>query len=281
MASSVDLENVLNFRDVGQTVNDFLGTRRIREGLFYRAARPDDATLSDRQVIRDGMGVKTIIDLRTKRKEQSSIPALVESNKALAEPLQISGLDYRQVKITGRAFELFLLSQLSWWDFFRVVFLFVCGYRTKAINILGQQVMIPRGLVGLGLDTLDQSTREIREALSLYTDQAALPSLVHCTQGKDRTGLICALVLMILDVPISAIEYDYALTDEALISEREQRLIEIREIGLTDEWLHTADDMIVGIQKHLEDKYGGLNAYLDGIGFGADDRAKIRDLLLY
>ncbi|KAI1025370.1 hypothetical protein LB504_012598 [Fusarium proliferatum] len=237
------------------------------------------------------MGVKTIIDLRTKtehlnqakrRKEQSSIPALVESNKALAEPLRISGLDYRQVKITGRAFELFLLSQLSWWDFFRVVFLFVCGYRTKAINILGQQVMIPRGLVGLGLDTLDQSTREICEALSLYTDQAALPSLVHCTQGKDRTGsLICALVLMILDVPISAIEYDYALSDEALISEREQRLIEIREIGLTDEWLHTADDMIIGIQKHLEDKYGGLNAYLDGIGFGADDRAKIRDLLLY
>ncbi|KAF5606899.1 tyrosine serine phosphatase [Fusarium subglutinans] len=290
MTSPVGLENVLNFRDVGKTVNDFLGKRRIREGLFYRAARPDDATLSDRQVIRDDIGVKTIIDLRTKtehlnqakrRKEQSSIPALVQSNKALAEPLQISGLDYRQVKVTGRAFELFLLSQLSWWDFFRVVFLFVCGYRTKAINILGQQVMIPRGLVGLGLDTLDQSTGEIREALSLYTDQAALPSLVHCTQGKDRTGLICALVLMILDVPISAIEYDYALSDEALISEREQRLIEIREIGLTDEWLHTADDMIVGIQKHLDDKYGGLNAYLDGIGFGADDRAKIRVLLLY
>jgi hypothetical protein len=69
-----------------------------------------------------------------------------------------------------------------------VVFLFVCGYRTEAINILGQQVMIPRGLVGLGLDTIDQSTREIREALSLYANQAALPSIVHCTQGKDRTG---------------------------------------------------------------------------------------------
>jgi hypothetical protein len=86
---------------------------------------------------------------------------------------------------------------------------------------------------------------------------------------------------MILDVPISAIEYDYGLSDEALIPEREQRLIEIREIGLTDEWLHTADDMIVGLQKHLDSKYGGLNAYLDGIGFGAGDRAKLRDALLY
>lgn len=70
----------------------------------------------------------------------------------------------------------------------RVVFLFLCGYRTQAINIIGEKVMIPRGLVGLGLDTLDQSTKEIHEALSLYADPSALPSIVHCTQGKDRTG---------------------------------------------------------------------------------------------
>ena len=94
-------------------------------------------------------------------------------------------------------------------------------------------------------------------------------------------GLICALVLMILDVPISAIEHDYSLSDEALVPEREQRLIEIREIGLADEWLYTADDMIIGLQKHLESKYGGLNAYLDGIGFGAAERAKLREALLY
>ncbi|KAJ4020923.1 hypothetical protein NW766_002418 [Fusarium irregulare] len=251
MTSHVGLQNVLNFRDVGKTVNDFLGTRTEH------------------------------LNQAKRRKEQSSIPALVQSNEALAEPLQISGLNYREVKITGRPFELFLLSQLSWWDFFRVVFLFVCGYRTEAINIIGEKVMIPRGLVGLGLDTLDQSTREIHEALSLYADQSALPSIVHCTQGKDRTGLICALVLMILDVPISAIEHDYSLSDEALVPEREQRLIEIREIGLTDEWLYTADDMIIGLQKHLESKYGGLNAYLDGIGFGAAERAKLREALLY
>ncbi|KAM0345136.1 hypothetical protein ACHAPU_006771 [Fusarium lateritium] len=251
MTSSVDFENVLNFRDVGHTVNVFLGSRTEH------------------------------LNQAKRRKEQSSIPALVKSNEALAEPLQISGLDYREVKITGRPFEKFLLSQLSWWDFFRVVGNFVSGYRNEAISIIGEKVMIPRGLVGLGLDTLDQSTKEIHEALSLYANPSALPSMVHCTQGKDRTGLICALVLMILDVPVPAIEHDYALSDGALVSEQEQRLIEIREIGLTDEWLHTADDMIVGLKQHLDEKYGGLDAYLDGIGFGADDRTKLRDALLY
>ncbi|KAM5377456.1 hypothetical protein ACJZ2D_004995 [Fusarium nematophilum] len=286
MSSSVGLENVLNFRDVGKTVNDFLGVRRVREGIFYRSARLDDATPLDRKLIRDGLGIKTVIDLRTKtehltqarkRQEQSHIPALVKSNAAWAEPLHIPGLDYREIRITGRPLELFLLSQLSC----RFLFLFLFGYRMEAISILGQQVMLPRGLVGLGLDTIDQSTKEIRETLALYTTPSSIPCVVHCTQGKDRTGLVCALVLMILDVPISAIEHDYGLSDDALIPEREERLVEIRQIGLTDDWADTAADMIVRIKQHLDDRYGGLDAYLDSIGFGAGDRARVREALLY
>jgi hypothetical protein len=70
----------------------------------------------------------------------------------------------------------------------KLIVLFVLGYRMKAINIIGREVMLQRGLIGLGLDTLDQSGPEIREALSLYANPQSLPILVHCTQGKDRTG---------------------------------------------------------------------------------------------
>lgn len=41
-------------------------------------------------------------------------PALLRSNDALAEPLKIPGLQYREVRITGRAFERHLLRQLTW-----------------------------------------------------------------------------------------------------------------------------------------------------------------------
>lgn len=54
---------------------------------------------------------------------------------------------------------------------------------------MSREVMLPRGLVGLGLDTLDQSQDEVRQALLLYTTPQAMPSIVHCTQGKDRTGM--------------------------------------------------------------------------------------------
>lgn len=105
--------------------------------------------------------------------------------------------------------------------------------------------------------------------------------MVHCTQGKDRTGLIITLVLLILDVPLEAIEHDYLLTNGALESEREERLVEMREIGLTDDWFDTAPDMIARIAQHLDDVYGGVVEYLDKIGFDRDDRQRLRELLLY
>ncbi|KAJ0381632.1 hypothetical protein COL26b_000310 [Colletotrichum chrysophilum] len=293
--------SVLNFRDVGSTVNSYLGRKLIREGLVFRSARPDDASLEDRKRLRDDLGIKAVIDLRTKtehvrqakkRQADLQIPALLQSNAALAEPIQISGLKYHEIRVTGGNFERFLISQVSWGGFFRLIFLFIFGYRNEGISILSCEVMLPRGLVGLGLDTLDQSGPEVAkqrctpisdeqpQALKVFLDPAGSPTLVHCTQGKDRTGLIVTLVLLILNVPLEAIEHDYSLTQGALESEREERLIEIREIGLTDEWFDTAPDMIARIAQHLESVYGGVDNYLDKIGFDQDDRQRLRERLL-
>lgn len=76
----------------------------------------------------------------------------------------------------------------------KFLFLYLTGFRMQAISILGREVMEPRGLLGLGLDTLDQSGDQMREALALYTSQATLPSVVHCTHGKDRTGKFSAFL---------------------------------------------------------------------------------------
>ncbi|KAF4507631.1 hypothetical protein G6O67_004110 [Ophiocordyceps sinensis] len=93
--------------------------------------------------------------------------------------------------------------------------------------------------------------------------------------------LVCALILLILDVPVSAIEHDYFLTDAALVADRAERLVEVRNNGFSDEWVGTAENMITGTEWHLATKYGGLEAYLDHIGFGGYERAKLRQVLLY
>ncbi|KAI1075216.1 tyrosine/serine protein phosphatase [Whalleya microplaca] len=281
---ALTFDNILNFRDVGETVNAYIGRKIIREGVFYRSARPDDASPSDRQKLKDELGIRTVIDLRTKtehlkraEKRQADLkaPLLLQSNEALAEPSQIPGLRYLEVKVTGKRFERFLLSQMSWWGYFKLLFLFLFGYRMQGIGLLMREVLLPRGLVGLGLITMDESGAEIAEALRAFIEPASLPILVHCTQGKDRTGLIVALVLMLLDVPIGAISHDYLLSQKGLEPEREARLEEIKEIGLTPEWGDAATDFVTRIQEHVTTKYGGIDGYLDNIGFGSSEREKL------
>ncbi|KAI9158775.1 Tyrosine-protein phosphatase [Paramyrothecium foliicola] len=277
---TTQLEGILNFRDIGKSVNGFLGQRRVREGLLYRSARPDDATARDKNAIRNELCIKSIIDLRTKTehlKQEDRHRAQVKAGTATG-PLRIDGVQYHDIKVTGSPRSKLLTAHP---ESRKLIALFVFGYRLQAIKIIGQEVMCQRGLIGLGLDTLDQSGPEIRQALMLYASPQSLPALVHCTQGKDRTGLIAALVLMILDVPIPAIEHDYALTDAALVSDRAERIVEIREIGLTDEWADTDKNMIAAVVEHLDVKYGGLDGYLNDIGFDATARSNVRNTLLY
>ncbi|KAK7749378.1 hypothetical protein SLS62_008121 [Diatrype stigma] len=302
---ALEFDNIINFRDVGKTVNDFLGGRRIvKEGVLYRSARPDDGTPRDRERLRDELGIKTVIDLRTKteharqaekRQADMRVPALLQSNAALAEPMQIPGLRYLECKITGGRFETFLLGQLSWLSFFQVIILYVLGYRMQAVSIVSRDVMVPRGLVGMGLDTVDQSGGEIAEALRTLTEPASLPLLVHCTQGKDRTGLIVIIVLMALAGNINnngnddksnallteeAINHDYLLSRHGFVGpERDARLAEIREMGLTPEWLGCPEDLVSRLHRHVASRYGGINGYLDGIGFGADERRRLVEAL--
>ena len=57
-----------------------------------------------------------------KRKAALRVPALLQSNAALAEPVQIPGMKYHEIKLTGKAFENFLVSQLSWYSFLSVIY---------------------------------------------------------------------------------------------------------------------------------------------------------------
>ncbi|PSR79189.1 tyrosine/serine protein phosphatase-like protein [Coniella lustricola] len=296
---------ILNFRDVGATINANVKSTAnatsisttspplLKEGILFRSARPDEATLADRDRLRNHYDIRTIMDLRSKtehsqaaekRAALQSQPDVVAKNPALSEPARIPGITYRDVKITGPGFEKRMLSQLSWSSFFKLISLYSIGHRTSAIAILGREVMTPRGLSGLAKDTLDASGPEIaiglRSLLPSSSTSTPTPILVHCTQGKDRTGLMITLLLLICRVPATAIEQDYELTDEKLAEERGQRLDEIREMGLSEEFGRTAPGFVQGVTAHLEEKYGGLDGYLNGIGFCEGEREALRRAML-
>lgn len=66
------------------------------------------------------------MDLRTltehsnaakKHEADLKVPALLQSNDALAEPVKIPGMNYLEVNVNGKGFERTLLWQLSAWHF--------------------------------------------------------------------------------------------------------------------------------------------------------------------
>jgi len=216
---------------------------------------------------------------RKKREAELKVPALVQSNGALAEPFQIPGLDYLEININGKGFERTLVWRLSFLSIIKLFVLMLFGYRAQAINILGREVMQPRGLIGLGFDTLDYCGLEIATALREFSSSSRFPIVVHCTQGKDRTGLVVSLLLLLLDVPVDAVTYDYCLSGPALLPERESRLREIKEIGMSEEFAETPKDWIPRMHEYLEQKYGGIVGYLDSIGVDEKTRAAIVGIL--
>ncbi|KAG9241859.1 tyrosine/serine protein phosphatase-like protein [Calycina marina] len=281
-------DNILNFRDVGKTINGFLGTKHVVEGRIYRSARPDDATMSDRRKLKEEYNINTIMDLRTvtehanqakKRASDLQVPALVQSNDALAKPVQIPGMNYIEVNVNGKGFERTLMWQLSYWNITKLVSLMAIGRRMKAINVLGKNVMQPRGLIGLGYDSLDACGPEIAEALRAFCHTQNFGILVHCTQGKDRTGLIIAIILFLLEVPIEAMTKDYVMSEGELLPECESRLVEIRSIGLSDDFAGCPKDWIIRIDEYLREKYGSAKSYCTKIGFTEKEQAELIALL--
>ncbi|KAI0503318.1 hypothetical protein F5B22DRAFT_558419 [Xylaria bambusicola] len=91
--------------------------------------------------------------------------------------------------------------------------------------------------------------------------------------------MIIALTLLILRVPTDAITHDYLLSQAGLKPEREERVAEMRHIGLSPEWGDCPPELIQRVSEHLDVRYGGVDGYLDSIGFGAEDRARLVEVL--
>ncbi|QGA19492.1 hypothetical protein EYB26_007181 [Talaromyces marneffei] len=291
-------DNILNFRDVGRSVNEFAGNKILKEGVLFRSARLDDASERDKHRLIDDINLLTVIDLRSHtehvlatRRRQISLSLTPSEEPSFPETadrphlLDLPGVKRHFISLTGRAFERLLLWRLDWYNFIKVIGLLTSGYRKEAIRVIATNVMKPRGLIGLGQDTLDSAGSEIRDVFNVLTSDDAYPVLIHCTQGKDRTGLIIMLLLLLVqetapDVPLTAIAADYSKSETELRPELESLMKEITDIGLDEEYAKTPPGFTEALKEHLDTKYGGAKAYLLSIGCEEANIEKIRRRLL-
>ena len=279
------LKTILNFRDVGKTINTLLPSHLLNQGLLYRSARPDEASSQDQTALTELYNIRSILDLRSTSEHIDKASKRTANLSTLAmssaiNTIEIDGVRYHKISLTGQAFALALLWRLKWLSLAKVVSYMAIGYRTEAIRLLGQEVMAPRGLIGLGKDSLDYGTLELREIFSILFDADNYPILVHCTHGKDRTGLVVLLLLLLCGVPIYAIKEDYAISERELASEKVDREREMKDAGFTADFAGCPTRWIEEMVEHLHDVYGGVEKYLERIGIDEDMQKTCKSIML-
>jgi len=97
--------------------------------------------------------------------------------------------------------------------------------------------------------------------------------LFHCFAGKDRTGLVAAMLLDLAGVPREHIAADYAETDLQLANQYEAWIKEAepdKREAFRDE-LQCPPERILGVLDHLHQKWGGVQGYLEASGMTPAD----------
>lgn len=111
---------------------------------------------------------------------------------------------------------------------------------------------------------------------------AAGPGMVlfHCSVGKDRTGIIAAILLRLAGVDEDTVIADYALTETVaaplLDGYRQKALAQGADPALVDAYLGCPPATMRSTLDHLETQHGGAPGYLGGIGLDAGDVARLK-----
>ena len=115
-------------------------------------------------------------------------------------------------------------------------------------------------------------------------DAGGRPALIHCSAGKDRTGVLVAMLLHLLGVDRAAIVADYARTGEVRPNRvgRYRRVFEER--GIDPEavrlMFETPADVFAAALDGLVARHGSVRGYLEAHGLTDEDVERLRSALL-
>ena len=126
--------------------------------------------------------------------------------------------------------------------------------------------------------SLQHAREAIRDAFERLAEPGALPALVHCAVGKDRTGILIALLLDLLGVSEGDIEADYRASKEHLV-----RAVEVAggdPSCAPSGQLEVYPAALLGTLAWTRETFGGAEAYLLVCGVSEDAIKRLREGLL-
>lgn len=140
---------------------------------------------------------------------------------------------------------------------------------------------LPRFIADRYLDMAAESKPHFARALRLLAEPQRLPAVFHCQVGRDRTGVLAALVLALLGVDDQSIAEDYALSEHA--ERRFEAWQRSRDPHARADPAHlvaTPAEAMLLFLAGLRSRYGGAAGYAREAAVNADVIERLRESLL-
>ena len=158
--------------------------------------------------------------------------------------------------------------------------------RVTRVSILrGDLQALPLDLEAIYRYMVGECADAIAEAIRALCAADALPALVHCSAGKDRTGIVSALVLAVLGVPDEVIAADYALSSRYLDPDNTPAIGQLQAStglgeSLTQSLLISPPALILDVLSWVRAAGGSVEGYLLDHGVTQAELDRLRAVLI-
>ncbi len=140
-------------------------------------------------------------------------------------------------------------------------------------------------LAGLYATWITERAPELVGAVRELAKTDALPALVHCTGGKDRTGLVIALALSAVGVPDDVVAADYGATNLFLTEAAVQTMSGASTVSGVDKdrlmaMMASPPELLISTLRSLRETYGNVSEFLRAHGMSGEEIGALREVLL-
>ncbi|PWA10342.1 protein-tyrosine-phosphatase [Pueribacillus theae] len=230
------LHGAVNFRDMGGL--ETADGRRVKKGLFFRAAELTDLTEKDKLYLKS-LKIARIFDYRTQFEANHKPDPMI--GDAINERVSVN--DEKKERMVTSMKQLFESGQFKSFD---------------EDTLLNVYTNLPVG---------NPAYQHLMDLLK--KPEANLPLIHHCTAGRDRTGIGAMLILLTLDVPLETVMEDYLLSNETLeeyhqqIFERAAEILAEKELDAFRKMFLLQERYLLASYENIIKHYGNFETYLE------------------
>jgi len=243
----ISLTGMANLRDLGGLIG--MGGRRIKRNKYFRSGELFGLTDEDREIFR-GLNLATVYDLRSSLERERR-----PSEAPRFGAVKIYGRDYKDS---------------------------AAGFPEVTSAPVIRASLAVQAMVKLYRTIPYEHADSIREIFQLLKEDRT-PLLFHCVAGKDRTGIVTALLLEVLGCAREDIYDDYIMTNAHIDLIRSRYLEHTPPEVPAEIWepvVQSDRRYLEAMFKQLESEHGGAEGYLSELGIGAADIESIRRLAI-